>query len=213
LIFTFAYGVCRFMLEMLRADDERGWIPPSLPEHILLPLALILFAVGYIVGPSKMIENPTIRTATRALAFVPAVIVFFVLKPESFGTSVTVQLSTSQAVALSTGVAACFAFNVYPQPALADLAAAMTIALPPELTSGEATGEKAVSKVADEDDDEAQEAKPKKKASEDGDAAPKKKKRKKAKKPASTEEVATQTDAGTAEASKKSSDEDVETSS
>ncbi len=211
LIFTFAYGVCRFMLEMLRADDERGWIPPSLPEHILLPLAFILFAVGYVVGPSKMIENQTIRTATRVLGFVPAVIVFFVLKPESFGTSVTVQLSTSQAVALLTGVAACMAFSVYYQAALAHPAAAMTIALPPELMPGFDPAVAApANKVADEDDDETEEAKPKKKVvaeADDADAAPRKKKRKKAKKPVATEEVATQTDASIEEANTKASDE------
>jgi phosphatidylglycerol:prolipoprotein diacylglycerol transferase len=203
LIFTFAYGVCRFMLEMLRADDERGWIPPSLPEHILLPLALILFAVGYVIGPSKMINNPTIRSATRVVGFVPAVIVFFALKPESFGTSVTVQLSTSQAVALSTGFAACMAFSVYHQAALAHPAAAMLIVLPPELMGGDGVADvPVVSKVADEDDDETEEAKPKKKATiaEESDAAPRKKKRKKAKKPvvaddAATDEVAKQTDA------------------
>jgi phosphatidylglycerol---prolipoprotein diacylglyceryl transferase len=214
LIFTFAYGVCRFMLEMLRADDERGWIPPSLPEHILLPLALILFAVGYVVGPSKMFENPTVRTVTRAIAFVPAIIVFFALKPESFGTSVTVQLSTSQAVALSTGVAACMAFSVYHQAALAHPTAAMTIALPASLMSGEAAAEVTVSKVADADDDESEEAKPKKKAADDSEAAPRKKKKKKAKKPVATEEVATQTnDEAADESSKKASDENEERSS
>jgi len=214
LIFTFAYGVCRFMLEMLRADDERGWIPPSLPEHILLPLAFILFAVGYVIGPSKMIENPTIRTATRVLGFVPAAVVFFALKPESFGTSVTVQLSTSQAVALSTGVAACMAFSVYHQAALAHPAAAMAIVLPPELMEGGAAADAAVSKVADaDDDDETEEAKPKKKVvAEDSEAAPRKKKRKKAKKPAATddvatEEVATQTDASIEDADTKASEE------
>lgn len=213
LIFTFAYGICRFMLELLRADDERGWIPPSLPEHILMPLALILFAVGFVVGPSKMIEHPTARTAARVIGFVPAVVVFLALKPESFGSSATVQLSTSQAVALSTGVAACFAFNVYYQAALAHPAAAMAIVLPPELMGGEDGAAKPVSKVADEDEDEAEDAKPKKKASESSDGAPKKKKRKK-KKAAASEEVATQTDDDAAETSKKkTADEDEETSS
>jgi len=219
LIFTFAYGVCRFMLEMLRADDERGWIPPSLPEHILLPLALILFAVGYIIGPSKMIENPTLRTVTRAIGFVPAVVVFLALRPESFGNSVTIQLSTSQAVALSTGVAACAAFSVYHQAALAHPQAAMAIVMPPELLAPEGASEVAVSKVADEDD-ETEEAKPKKKKlADDSDAAPRKKKKKKAKKPVaseestSTEEVATQTKDETDEPAKKASKEEDEESS
>jgi phosphatidylglycerol:prolipoprotein diacylglycerol transferase len=221
LLFTFAYGVCRFMLEMLRADDERGWIPPSLPEHILLPLALGLFAVGYIIGPSKMIENPTLRTVTRAIGFVPAVVVFFALRPESFGNSVTIQLSTSQAVALSTGVAACAAFSVYHQAALAHPKAAMTIVLPPELLNPEGAQEVAVSKVADEDEGEEEEAKPKKKkvASDEPDAAPRKKKKKKVKAalPAdagvATEEVATQSKGDTDESEKKASKEGDEVSS
>ncbi len=205
LTFTFAYGVCRFMLEMLRADDERGWIPPSLPEHVLLPLSLALFAVGFIIGPSKMIENPTMRSLTRALAFVPAVVVFFVLKPESFGTSVTVQLSTSQAVALSTGVAACMAFSVYHQAALAHPAAAMKIVLPAELMADAADAEKPASKVADEDEDEAAaEAKAKKAAAADeGEAPPRKKKKKKARKVEASEEVGAQSDEATAEAAPK----------
>lgn len=203
LIFTFAYGVCRFTLEMLRADDERGWIPPSLPEHILIPLSFALFAIGYIVGPSKMIENPTIRSVTRVLGFVPAVAVFFALKPESFGTSVTVQLSTSQAVALSTGVAACMAFSVYYQAALAHPTAAMAIVLPPSLVTGEAAAEAALSKVADDDDDAAGEAKPAKKTVEEGDVPPRKKtKRKKAKKPSATEDVGAQSEDASADASK-----------
>ncbi len=215
LVFTFAYGVCRFLLEMLRADDERGWIPPSLPEHILLPLALCLFAVGFVVGPSKMIENSTMQNVARALGFVPAVVVFFALKPESFGTSVTVQLSTSQAVALSTGVAACLAFNVYYQAALAHPAAAMQIVLPPSLMpNNEGASEAVVSKVADEDEDETAEAKPKKKkVVDEAEAAPRKKKRKKAKKEAASEEVATQTNDVSDEAPKKDSSEDEERSS
>jgi len=182
LIFTFAYGVGRFMLEMLRADDERGWMPPSLPEHILLPLALVLFAVGYVVGISKMVEDPTMRRATQVLAFVPAAVLFLALRPESFGTSETIQLSTSQAVALSTGVAAAFAFSVYHQAAIAHPEAAMAIPLP-TIVDDEAE-EKAESKVADEDEDEDGEpaAADKKAADEDEDEAPREVKKKPAKK-------------------------------
>jgi phosphatidylglycerol:prolipoprotein diacylglycerol transferase len=32
-LFFFAYGVCRYGLEIIRDDAERGSIPPSLPEH------------------------------------------------------------------------------------------------------------------------------------------------------------------------------------
>jgi len=176
LIFTFGYGVCRFLLEMLRADDERGYMSPSLPEHWLLPGALALFSLGYAFGISKMVENVTVRRVTQVLAFVPPVVLFFALKPESFGVAPTIQLSTSQAVALSTGVGAAIAFAIYYQAALAHPEAAMAIPLPPELTNPE-DADKPASNVADEDDDEAEEApkaRAKKKVADDEEDAPKK---------------------------------------
>jgi len=173
LLFTFGYGICRFLLEMLRADDERGFFPPSLPEHILLPLAVALFSIGWLVGPSRMIENPTMRKLTQVLAFVPPAVLFLALRPESFGTSATIELSTSQAVALSTGVAAAFAFRVYHEAALAHPEAAMAIPVPAEVTDEDETAkEKPASRVADEDEDEGEE-------SVNEEAAPKPKKKKK----------------------------------
>jgi phosphatidylglycerol---prolipoprotein diacylglyceryl transferase len=199
LLFTFGYGVCRFLLEMLRADDERGWIPPSLPEHILLPLALALFSIGYVIGPSKMVENPTMRRLTQVIAFVPAVVLFLALRPDSFGTSATIELSTSQAVALSTGVAAALAFSVYYNAALAHPEAAMAIPLPPALMGEAAEEDKPASRVADEDDEEAAEeaaAEAKKKPADEGDdEAPPKVKPKRAKKAAKAKKVADEGDA------------------
>lgn len=157
LLFTFSYGVCRFLLEILRDDAERGSIPPALSEHILLPLCLGLFAVGYVVGFSKMIENLNVRRATQVLSFVPAIALYFALKPESFATSESVQLSTSQAVALSTGFAAALAFATYYPAALAHPEAAMALHLPPDPTQ-----EPPEAPAAHEDEDEG----------EDEDAAP-----------------------------------------
>jgi len=153
LLFTFAYGVCRYMLEVLRDDTERGSIPPALPEHVLIPLGLTLLAVGYVVGFSKMIENPTIQKVTQVLAFVPALALYFTLKPESFGTSVSIQLSTSQAVALTTGFAAALAFAAYYKAALAHPESAMALNLPPPESEGRAGAPEA---AADEDEDEEQ---------------------------------------------------------
>src|SRR6185437_17081713 len=44
LLFAFAYGACRFLLEVLRDDAERGAINPPIPEHILIPLAFAVLA-------------------------------------------------------------------------------------------------------------------------------------------------------------------------
>ncbi len=152
LLFTFAYGVCRYLLEVLRDDTERGSIPPALPEHVLIPLGLTLLAVGYVVGFSKMIENPTIQKVTQVLAFVPPVVLYVGLKPESFASSVSIQLSTSQAVALTTGFAAALAFAAYYKAALAHPESAMALNLPPPEEEG---GKGAAPKdVADEDDED-----------------------------------------------------------
>lgn len=165
LLFTFSYGVCRFLLEILRDDAERGSIPPALAEHILIPLCLILFAVGYVVGFSKMIENMTVRRVTQALAFVPAIALYVLLKPESFATASSIQLSTSQAVALTTGFAAALAFATYYPAALAHPEAAMALNIGPDPTLA------SDAPAADEDEDEDEER------DEDADDAPKARKR------------------------------------
>ncbi|MGK4007689.1 prolipoprotein diacylglyceryl transferase family protein [Sorangium sp. So ce1036] len=145
LLFTFAYGVCRYLLELLRDDAERGSVPPSLPEHVLLPAGLVVFAVAYSIGFSHVIHNNAVRKATQALAFIPAVVLYLVLKPETFGASTLLQYSTSQAVALVTGLAAAFAFSVYYKAALAHPAQAMALNLP--------GGQTATADEDDEDDD------------------------------------------------------------
>ncbi|XXY45418.1 prolipoprotein diacylglyceryl transferase family protein [Sorangium sp. So ce269] len=130
LLFTFSYGVCRYLLELLRDDAERGSIPPSLPEHVLLPAGLVVFAVGYTIGFSHVIHDNVARKVTQALSFVPALALYLVLKPETFGASETLQYSTSQAVALTTGLAASIAFAVYHKAALDHPEQAMALNLP-----------------------------------------------------------------------------------
>ncbi|MGK3967199.1 prolipoprotein diacylglyceryl transferase [Sorangium sp. So ce118] len=130
LLFTFSYGVCRYLLELLRDDAERGSIPPSLPEHVLLPAGLVVFAVGYTIGFSHVIRDNVARKVTQALSFVPALALYLVLKPETFGASETLQYSTSQAVALTTGLAASIAFAVYYKAALDHPEQAMALNLP-----------------------------------------------------------------------------------
>ncbi len=189
LLFTFSYGVCRFLLEVLRDDAERGSLPPALPEHILYPLGLLLLAVGYFVGFSKMIENPTVQRVTQALAFVPPVLLFIALKPESFAQGTIAQFSTSQVVALTTGFAAALAFATYYKAALAHPESAMALNLPPGL-SGDEEGEAEEKSEADEDEEADEKPVAKKKSGEKNvkKTAVKKKKAKKAPEPPPEEE-------------------------
>jgi phosphatidylglycerol:prolipoprotein diacylglycerol transferase len=164
-LFAFAYGVARFMLEMLRDDAERGSIPPALPEHILLPLCLAIFAIGWVIGFSKAIKNVPLQRVTQVIAFVPAIAVYLAMRPETFATSTNTQLSTSQFIALTSGIAASFAFAVFYKAALAHPKQAMALDLPPEfLPEGAAPPPPA---EAEETDDDAEEerapAKPAKK--------------------------------------------------
>ncbi|WP_437743915.1 prolipoprotein diacylglyceryl transferase family protein [Sorangium sp. So ce1504] len=146
LIFTFSYGVCRYLLELLRDDAERGSIPPSLPEHVLLPAGLVIFAVGYTIGFSHLLRDNMVRKVTQVLSFVPAVALYLALRPETFAASATLQYSTSQAVALATGLAASIAFAVYHKAALDHPEQAMALSLPESPAA-------AADKQADGDDD------------------------------------------------------------
>jgi phosphatidylglycerol:prolipoprotein diacylglycerol transferase len=154
LLFTFAYGVCRYLLEVLRDDAERGSIPPALPEHVLMPLGLAVLSVGYIVGFSKMIENQTVRRVTQVIAIVPPIALYVLLKPESFAQSASIQLSTSQAVALSTGFAAALAFATFYRAALAHPETAMSLNLPEPALAGGPGGGSGEAVADDEDEDE-----------------------------------------------------------
>jgi phosphatidylglycerol---prolipoprotein diacylglyceryl transferase len=175
LLFTFSYGVCRYMLELLRDDAERGSIPPSLPEHVLLPLGLVIFAVAYAIGFSKVVRDPVVRKVTQALAFVPAVVMYLVYKPETFGTTTTQQYSTSQVVALTTGLAASIAFAIYYKAALDHPEHAMALRLP-DAANADADGGDEADDEEDEDDGPGSERKV-----AAGSAKPAQDKRKKAK--------------------------------
>jgi phosphatidylglycerol:prolipoprotein diacylglycerol transferase len=154
-LFAYAYGVARFLLEILRDDNERGSIPPALPEHVLLPLCLALFAVGWYVGFSNAIENVILRRVTQVIAFVPAIALYVAMKPETFATSANTQLSTSQFIALTSGVAASFAFAVFYKAALAHPKEAMDLRLPPEfLPEGAAPKPEPEAAAADDDEEE-----------------------------------------------------------
>ena len=164
-LFVFAYGVCRYLLEVIRDDAERGSIPPSLPEHILIPLGYAILAAGFAVGFSHLIENLTMRRVAQVIAFVPAVLLFLALKPDAFETNM--QFSTSQFIAITTGFAASVAFAVFYKAALAHPESAMALRLP-------APAGAPPSALDDEDDEEEDEEDEDEKAAAAAAAAKKK---------------------------------------
>jgi phosphatidylglycerol:prolipoprotein diacylglycerol transferase len=163
-LFAFAYGVCRYLLEILRDDNERGSIPPALPEHILLPLGLGLLAVGWVIGFSNRIQNVTFRRLTQALSFAPVVALYLALKPESFGNDANAMFSTSQFIAITSGFAASVAFAVFYKAALAHPKQAMDLGLPPEFAPAGTAPPPAPAEADDEDEEAPRRPVPKKKA-------------------------------------------------
>jgi phosphatidylglycerol---prolipoprotein diacylglyceryl transferase len=113
LTFTFAYGVLRFMLEILRDDFERGAFGPHIAEHIMIGGGLLVFALAYIFFMAASVADPTMRKMTQVIAVVPAVVAFLLLRPASFAEANLLQLSTSQWVALLTAVPAAVAYGIY----------------------------------------------------------------------------------------------------
>jgi phosphatidylglycerol---prolipoprotein diacylglyceryl transferase len=112
LLFIFAYGVARYLLEILRDDAERGSYGPHLSEHIIVPGGLLILGIGYIVGISKIVDNQNIRIGTQIAAVVPALLMYLSLKPSSFADEVLVKLSTSQWVAVISGTVAAIFYGI-----------------------------------------------------------------------------------------------------
>jgi phosphatidylglycerol:prolipoprotein diacylglycerol transferase len=113
LTFTFAYGVLRFLLEMIRDDSERGEFGPHLAEHVMIAGGLLLFALAYIAFMAPSVADPTMRKMTQVVAVVPALVAFLLLRPASFADQTLLQFSTSQWVALLTAIPAAMAYGVY----------------------------------------------------------------------------------------------------
>jgi phosphatidylglycerol:prolipoprotein diacylglycerol transferase len=193
MLFAFAYGFARFLLEIVRDDAERGLYGPELGAHILLPGALALFALGYSIGFANGIPNVTMRRLTQGLSFVPAVVAFLVMRPGSFMTANIVQLSTSQWVGVLTAVAVSVAYMIYWKAAEAHPAEAMII----NLRGFQAEQAKLeAKKTGEEEEPEAGEA-------EEEEEAPRKKAKKKKAKKAPQEEVEAKFDDDEDEPSKK----------
>lgn len=116
-LFVYAYGVARFLIEMLRDDPERGEYGPVMAEHVLIPLCLLAFTLAFVFGIALGITNAQKRSVARALAFIPPIVAYFLLRPASFGNSVVVQLSTSQLIGVITAVVVAYFYAKYWQEA------------------------------------------------------------------------------------------------
>jgi phosphatidylglycerol:prolipoprotein diacylglycerol transferase len=126
--FAFGYGFLRFLLEIIRDDVERGEYGPMMGEHILVPGALLLMAVGFCFGISLGIRDATMRTVARVLSFVPAIVAYLALKPPSFGNTVSIQLSTSQWIAFASALTVSYFYAQYSAAARRSPALAMSVA-------------------------------------------------------------------------------------
>jgi phosphatidylglycerol:prolipoprotein diacylglycerol transferase len=127
---TFAYGVGRFVLEILRDDPERGNLPGSMAEHLLIPFCLVAFAVGYALSFARLVDNVTLRRITQGLAFVPAVVAYVLLRPDSFAGAELMQLSTSQFIGLASALAVAGGYVLYDKAAREHPETAMSLGLP-----------------------------------------------------------------------------------
>lgn len=150
-LFVFAYGVARFLLEIIRDDVERGTYGPIMSEHVLVPFALLVFSLAFIFGIALGIENPKARTIARVAALFPPVIAYMVLKPATFGGSVAAQLSTSQLLAVSTAAAVAVYYAKFWQDAMLRPKVAMNLGLPPEFAP---TKKPPAVRAREEDEDE-----------------------------------------------------------
>ncbi len=161
-LFVFGYGVLRFLLEVIRDDEERGTYGPVMAQHVLIPGALLLMALGFTFGIALGIQNERVRTAARVLALLTPLAAFFLLKPASFGETTTVQLSTSQWIGLLTALAVSFFYARFWEEARKNPKAAMSLGLPEsvaEKVRAEREDDEEEEEEAEEDEKEAETAK------------------------------------------------------
>lgn len=111
LTFALAYGGARFGLEVLRDDPERGLLGPRLGVQTSVSAALLLLGAGFALGPARSIRSVWWRRVASAAGLWPAIAAFFLLRPEPFQAPATAPLSTSQWIALLTGIGACAAWR------------------------------------------------------------------------------------------------------
>ena len=155
-LFVFGYGFLRFVLELWRDDVERGAYGPTLDKHVYVPICLLLMAVGFAYGISLGISNARGRMIARALAFVPPVVAYLVLKPASFAQTIPYQLSTSQLIGLLSALAVCYFYASFWEEARKNPTLSMSLGDPVMIR--ELRGDEPLAKEADEEEeDEAEE--------------------------------------------------------
>jgi phosphatidylglycerol:prolipoprotein diacylglycerol transferase len=127
LAFTFAYGVLRFVLEVVRDDAERGSFGPTLAEHWAVAIGMALLVLAFGLGPARSILDHKLRIVSRVFAGFLPLGVFVALQPTASEVANLGQLSTSQWIALLTAVAAAIAWARISRAAEADPVAAMSL--------------------------------------------------------------------------------------
>ncbi len=182
-VFTFAYGIFRFLIEIFRDDLERKVYGPFVEPHILYPLAMMGMALAFVFGLSNMFsEQGNRRTIARSVALLVPLALFLVLRPSNrFELVEKVQLSTSQWIAILTGIAAAAWYrvgfdNAAAHPELAtDLGEGVPALLEAEALAERGESEEREDKSKADDEDEKREtpaAKKKPIVSDDDDAPP-----------------------------------------
>jgi phosphatidylglycerol:prolipoprotein diacylglycerol transferase len=109
--FTFGYGYLRFWLELWRDDNERGNFGPALPEQLLVPALLLLFAVSFAFGPAQSIARLWPRRLAIAFGVLLAAVAYLLLRPPPSVPSNVVALTTSQWISLLTALLVAFAWH------------------------------------------------------------------------------------------------------
>ena len=109
--FTFGYGYLRFWLELWRDDLERGSFGPALPEQLLMPASLLLFAAAFAYGPAHGIARLWLRRLAVAWGALLALGSYWLLRPGPHAASVRASLSTSQWISLLSALAVAIAWQ------------------------------------------------------------------------------------------------------
>jgi phosphatidylglycerol:prolipoprotein diacylglycerol transferase len=129
LVVAFGYALFRFLLETLRDDLERGSFGPYVPENVLVLLGVLAFAAAYGYGPARQIRDLRVRVASMVVLPALAITAFFMLEPPP--ATLAEQLSTSQWLALITGMAAAAAWSPLRLRAKRESALPAEVAAPP----------------------------------------------------------------------------------
>jgi len=109
--FTFGYGYLRFWLELWRDDLERGLFGPTLPEQLLMPALLLIFAAAFAFGPAQGIARRALRHLAIAAGVLLAGGAYLLLRPAAHAASNRVALSTSQWISLLSALAVAIAWH------------------------------------------------------------------------------------------------------